>query len=272
MENSNISWTDNTFNAWTGCTKVSAGCKRCYAEQLMDKRYGKVKWGPDGVRLRTSPEMWKKPIRWNRAAEKSGKRVKVFCGSLMDVFEDNQQVSNWRSELFDLIDKTPMLDWQLLTKRPEKIFILGADAVGEVFNNWLAKHPNVWLGTSIENQEQAERRIPYLLNTCPSVRFLSVEPQIGRIDLINLSSDWGLTSGGINWVIVGGESGAGCNPFDISWAYLLRDACDIAGVPFFMKQLGGYPNKRHTLDNFPYDLRIREFPQFDFDAPRETGR
>ena len=117
-ENSKIEWTDHTFNPWIGCTKVSDGCKNCYAESLMDKRWGKVKWGPQGQRQRTSDENWKKPFAWDRQAAKQGIRYRVFCASLADVFEDNDQVSDWRLDLFDMIKVTPNLDWLLLTKRP----------------------------------------------------------------------------------------------------------------------------------------------------------
>jgi protein gp37 len=120
-ENSKIEWTDHTFNPWIGCTKVSDGCKHCYAEALMDKRYGRVKWGPQGTRQRTSADNWRKPLQWNKQAVKEDKHYRVFCSSLADVFEDNPQLTEWRADLFNLIAETPNLDWLLLTKRPENI-------------------------------------------------------------------------------------------------------------------------------------------------------
>ena len=103
--NSKIEWTDNTFNPWIGCTKVSDGCKHCYAEALMDKRYGRVQWGPQGTRQRTSADNWRKPIQWNKQATKEGKRYRVFCSSLADVFEDRTELEPWRADLFSLIAK-----------------------------------------------------------------------------------------------------------------------------------------------------------------------
>jgi len=210
-KNSKIEWTDHTFNPWMGCTKVSPGCKHCYAETLMDHRYHKVQWGPQGTRIRTSPANWKEPLKWNMTwwvecevcglrqvfnqhgrcpgcehpmvATMKRARQRVFCASLADVFEDNPQLANWRGELFQLIDQTPNLDWLILTKRPERIFSLGTDAVGEIFDNWMMRHKNVWLGTSIENQKTARERIPALQKICAHVHFISCEPMLDYIDL-----------------------------------------------------------------------------------------
>ena len=144
-ETTEISWTDHTFNPWLGCTKVSAGCTHCYAESLVN-RYGWAKWGPGQARKRTSAANWRKPLAWNRAAEKAGVRRRVFCASLADVF-DHEAPAGARADLWDLIRKCPALDWQLLTKRPENIEqYLPAD--WEHYHGW----PNVWLGTTTEDQ------------------------------------------------------------------------------------------------------------------------
>ena len=119
-ENSNISWCDHTFNPWIGCQKVSPGCDSCYAEALMDTRFGKVQWGPEGERKLTSDANWRKPLTWNRKAATAGERPRVFCASLADVF-DNQAPQAWRRRLWSLILDTPNLDWLLLTKRPQNI-------------------------------------------------------------------------------------------------------------------------------------------------------
>src|ERR1700747_3757056 len=131
-ENSEISWTDSTFNPWIGCQKVSAGCDRCYAETLMDARYHRVQWGPHGQRVRTSAANWKLPLRWAKKAREAledfdigmltmrPSRPRVFCASLADVF-DNQAPEGARADLWGLIEDTPELDWLLLTKRPENI-------------------------------------------------------------------------------------------------------------------------------------------------------
>jgi protein gp37 len=115
-ENSKIEWCDHTFNPWIGCQKVSPGCDHCYAEALMDKRYGRVQWGPHGERVRTSPDNWKMPLRWAKKA--NGDRPRVFCASLAD-WLDNKAPRSWRDDLAQLIYDTPNLDWLMLTKRIE---------------------------------------------------------------------------------------------------------------------------------------------------------
>ena len=265
-----IEWCDRTFNPWMGCAKVSDGCKFCYAETLMDTRYKKVKWGPRGTRVRTSAENWRKPLRWNREAwlecqscgwrgegnefhacpypvsELKPTRQRVFCASLADVLEDRPELFAWRNDLFELIEQTSdNLDWLILTKRPENARDLLPAA-------WFEAWPgNVWMGTTVENQKAAEERIPYLLDIPARVRFLSVEPMLGKIDL---------GMGGIHWVICGGESGQGCRPMEPAWAGDLRFQCGAAGAPFFMKQLGGHPDKRDKIEDFPAVLRVREWP------------
>ena len=167
-----------SFNPWIGCTRVSPGCVNCYAESFA-RRYGKAEWGPTAQRVKTSAANWRKPLAWNAKAEREGRRYKVFCASLADVFEDNLQVAPWRNALWTLIDQTPHLDWLLLTKRPEDI----SDMIplSWIFNAaWPA---NAWVGTSVENQEQADKRIPELLKIPAPVRFLSCEPLLGPLDL-----------------------------------------------------------------------------------------
>ena len=161
-ENSRIEWTTHTFNPWMGCQKVSPGCDHCYAEALMDTRYGKVQWGPHGVRVRTAPANWRKPLQWAKAARVDGIRPRVFCASLADVF-DNKAPDGARADLFALIRQTPELDWLLLTKRPENIAkMLPPD--------WGEGYPNVWLGTTVEDQKRADHRVPILLRTPARVR------------------------------------------------------------------------------------------------------
>lgn len=183
---SKISWTHSTFNPWIGCTKVSAGCAHCYAEATMDTRWGRVKWGDNGTRSKTSEKYWRDPIRWNADAIAARERRRVFCASLADVFEDRDELIPWRSELMDLIIATPQLDWLLLTKRPENI--------DRMVGGWTNRH-NVWLGTSVENQETANERIPKLMQCGAAVLFLSCEPLLGPIDLTDII-DAPDTSGG----------------------------------------------------------------------------
>lgn len=243
-KNSKIEWTDHTFNPWIGCTKVSQGCKNCYAELLMGKRYKKAEWGPQGQRIRTSAANWKKPLAWNRQAAQEGRRYKVFCASLADIFEWNDQLINWRRELMTLIEQTPHLDWLLLTKRPENIphmvpwMWYQEDAGGYLVDGgqWPA---NVWIGTSVENQQTADERIPLLMSIPARYRFLSMEPLLGPVDFWAVP---GFNCYNLNlhgwWVIVGGESGPNARPMHPDWARSLRDQCHNAGVPFFFKQWG----------------------------------
>ena len=168
-QNSKIEWTDHTFNPWIGCQKVSPGCDHCYAETMMDHRYHKVQWGPHGQRVRTSEANWRGPLKWAKA--EGDIRQRVFCASLADVF-DKQAPQGARKDLFLLIHKTPQLDWMLLTKRPENIArMLPAD--------WGNGWPNVWLGTTCEDQQHFDRRWPILRDVPAAVRFISYEPALG---------------------------------------------------------------------------------------------
>lgn len=250
-ENSGIEWTDNTFNPWIGCTKVSPACQNCYAERDFDHRYGKVQWGPRGTRVRTSPANWRKPITWNRQAEESGTRIRVFCASLADVFEDWQgpimssgaspvilgvdgraahtgnprmTMDDCRRDLFNLIDATPHLDWLLLTKRPENVDLMWDDR----------NRRNVWLGMSIEDQAWTDKRMPHLLRAkrCGWVNtiFVSAEPLVGPIVIPSIEH--------VDWVITGGESGPNARPAEPDWYRSLRDQCEKSGTPFHFKQWG----------------------------------
>lgn len=248
-----------TFNPWIGCQKVSPGCMNCYALDLMETRYQRVKWGPTGERKRTSDTYWRQPIRWNKQAEANGVRTKVFCASLADVFEDRPEVIPWRNDLFALIEQTPSLDWLLLTKRPENITAMFPTKWRA--HKWGKPPENIWFGTSVENQEQADKRIPHLLKVDARIRFLSMEPLLGEVMLrrwIPPSDGWAPSP--INWIIVGGESGSQARPMQIEWAQDIRRQCSKANIPFFMKQIGGHPDKRHDLGRFPVDLQVRQFP------------
>lgn len=315
-----ISWTDHTFNAWIGCSKVHAGCLNCYAEADFDKRRHHAKWGPHGTRVLTSSAYWKKPYGWNREAERIGVRKKVFCSSLADVFEDwkgpitdkdgNQlfdvgdhawrpadqinrnafpgfdpsdkdfqlTMDDVRRRLFQVIAETPWLDWQLLTKRPENILRMWPrsgfpDAGVPGTLGRLHRIENAWLGTSISDQETAERAITKLLKCrdLSPVLFLSAEPLLGPIDLnpwivgsgpcmdpaccnnprqsddprycvchfgMSVHRRGVLNAAPFDWVIVGGESGPNARPNDIGWTESIIEQCQAAGVACFHKQLG----------------------------------
>jgi protein gp37 len=218
----------------------------------MDHRYRRVKWGENGTRSVTADPNWRQPFGWARKAREAGERRRVFCASLADVFEDRPDLVEPRGRLLDLIQHTPGLDWLLLTKRPENIIRLWDQAVPSGMEYPM---PNVWLGTSVEDQRRADERIPELLKIPAAVRFLSVEPLLGPIDLrkgIYMMPDpikptWRGTSlekgigGGIDWVIIGGESGHGARPCDLAWIRSIVGQCKSAGVACFVKQLGAIP-------------------------------
>jgi protein gp37 len=269
-ENSKIEWCDHTFNPWIGCQKVSAACDNCYAE-AWDHRFGGHRWGPGAQRTRTSIANWRKPIGWNKAAATAGARHKVFCASLADVF-DNQVPDDWRADLWQLIRDTPNLDWQLLTKRPQNIPRFVPDD-WENYDGGGYGYPNVWLGTTVENQAEADRRVEALVEYPAVAHFLSCEPLLepvvipktwlGRRDpKRHKGTAWDWT--GINWVIAGAESGPGARPMDPDWARDIRDQCKAAGVPFFMKQMTGKAP-------IPDDLLVRQFPtpQGEIETVRE---
>jgi protein gp37 len=277
---SKIEWCTHTFNPWIGCTAVSPACDHCYAERF-GARLG-VKWG-NHPRRRTASSGWKNPLRWNDAAARAGRRDRVFCASLADVF-DNQVDPEWRTDLWTLIASTPHLDWLLLTKRPQNIAkMLPGSYVEQLMGQDLPwPWPNVWLGTTVENQEEADRRITHLVRVPAAVHFLSCEPLLGPINIsrhlvgreIN-RSDWTAGVGWrvgarigwippIAWVICGGESGHKARMMKPAWARSLRDQCASAGVAFFFKQWGewsapgySFPDGRPDLIEDDDDARFK---------------
>lgn len=255
-ENSKIEWCDHTFNPWVGCTKISPACDHCYAESWAKRTGQAALW--TGERRRTGDANWRQPLKWDRDAMQAGVRRKVLCASLADVF-DNQVPDEWRRDLWAWIKATPHLDWLLLTKRPQNITRM-------LPKSWEEGWSNVWLGTTAENQAEADRRIPHLLRVPARVRFLSCEPLLEAVSfrwakwldcraVIERDGRVGHLDGlrGIHWVICGGESGHGARLMNPDWARSMRDQCDEAAVPFFMKQM----TKKTPI---PDDLMVREFP------------
>ena len=215
---SKIEWTHHTFNPWWGCLKVSPACKHCYAETWA-QRLGLELWGGARSERRFfSDTHWKEPLKWNAAAARDGMRRRVFCASMADVFEDRPDLGVWRDRLWPIIEQTPHLDWLLLTKRPENV---GG------FVPWKSRWPgNVWLGTTVENQEYAIERIPLIADLPAAVRFLSCEPLLGPLKL----KRWlrpAVKQRGINWVIAGGEAGHHSRPMNPLWV----EACGISACP-----------------------------------------
>jgi protein gp37 len=308
-----IEWCDHTLNPWIGCTRVSTaegdggGCDNCYAEE-QDSRGrwdgGRTHWGAGVPRYRTAKSTWAQALTWNRAHDgffaRHGRRQRVFCASLADIF-DNEVDARWRADLFRLIRETPNLDWLLLTKRigNAKAMIDSALDDGhlrtsrEPYWPW----PNVWLGSTIVNQKEADRDIPKLLAIPARVHFLSCEPLLGPINVrgylmqgndpaecgncgkyhgftrcpnyggIALTRDRGdghpcddfrRVNFAINWVISGGESGAKARPSHPDWHRSLRDQCDAAVVPYLFKQWGQWaPTGHETARRVAIDLQGR---------------
>jgi protein gp37 len=242
-----IAWCSASWNSWRGCAKVSPGCANCYAE-AMAKRNPSVLgiWGDGGTRVIASEKSWREPLKWNEEAKRSGDRISVFCGSMMDVFEERAELDAPRHRLFELIRATPNLDWLLLTKRPQVMW------------EWCYRaarvEPNVWLGVTVEDQYAADHRIPLLAPLSNAkVRFLSVEPMLGPIQLGLLGTcakSWGLgytlVRDHINWVIVGCESGPHRRPMNTEWILSIIAQCNEAEVPLFIKQL---PMEMTRCDN-----------------------
>ena len=223
-KDSDIEWTHHTFNPWWGCVKLSPACAHCYAESWA-RRFGDGLWGGSAPRRFFSEHHWREPLRWDMEAARLGKRPRVFCASMADVFEPRSDLDFWREKLWGLIEKTPNLDWLLLTKRPGQI--------KHVYPWARSPRQNVWLGTTAENQRWAERRIERLITADAHVRFLSCEPLLSAIDL----TPW-LKQEQIGWVIAGGESGGEARPTHPNWIRLLRDQCRTYTVPFHFKQWG----------------------------------
>lgn len=240
MENSEISWCDHTFNPWVGCTKVSPGCFKCYAERDMDKRRHFAKWGAGQPRRVTSDDNWKKPLAWaKKAFETYGRRARVFSASLADVF-DLEGPQEARKRLWELAAKTSdRLEWMFTTKRVEHVvYLLGIDGYGSDF----LRSIKAGIIASVEDQERADARVPEIIKIDAWWRGLSCEPLLGPVVI---SRDYLRR---IDWLIVGGESGPDARPMHPRWASELRNqayVCHVdhqpiidARVAFHFKQWG----------------------------------
>ncbi|HDZ13611.1 hypothetical protein LCGC14_1323660 [marine sediment metagenome] len=248
-EKTKIEWCDHTVNLWWGCTKVHAGCDHCYAETL-SHRWGDDVWGNDKPRRRIK-SAFNDLKKYQIKASKEGIIYKIFVGSMMDIFEKPMPLQNpdeakrntthlLRRVFFANISLNwyPNLMFLCLTKRPSNI---NKYMLTDSSNKY---PPNVMFGTSPCNQKTFDILVPQLLKV-PGKKFLSVEPQLGMIDNIDLS--------GIDWVIQGGESGPKKRPFNLEWARRMRDICKEQNVPYFFKQID-------KIQPIPKDLQIRQFP------------
>lgn len=296
-----IEWATATWSPWWGCAKVSPACTHCYAEAIADRfRPDERLWR--GNRVRTKD--WTTPARVDRKAGREGRRARLFVASMADVFEDHPDVVEWRARALDMLADLRHTDVLLLTKRPENVLRMVPrwwhDPAALVpcdfdvpYNRGWPRH--IWLGTTVEDQQRADERIPHLLRVPAVVRFLSVEPMLGSVDLapflVNIrfqrhrdtgenrrvteyegdvlaaeavTVNHGSTSPGhrepIDWVIAGGESGAGARPTDAAWVRALRDQCVAVGVPFFLKQLRGGTGRVESLPALD-GRRWAEFPE-----------
>jgi protein gp37 len=244
-EQTAIEWCDSTFNPVVGCTKVSPACDGCYAEAWAKRTGHPELW--NGSRRLTSNANWHKVTGWNARAgafrATHGRRRRVFCASLADVF-DNQWEEEWRAMLWFLIQQCPGLDFLLLTKRPQNIRKMLPD-------DWGSGYPNVWLGATTENQEELDRRLGHLLAIPAKVHFLSCEPLLGPLDLSDFVDDLPSTK---KWVITGGGTGGAYPLSEPAWFRDIGVQCVAAGIPWFHKQM----TRKAPI---PPNLRVRQFPE-----------
>ena len=260
-----IEWAEETWNPVTGCTKVSPGCKNCYAEGIAERFRGTPAF-PNGFDLTLKPDRLDQPSRWRKPR-------RIFVNSMSDLFHEDIDLA-FLSEVYHEMFRNPRHEYLILTKRAERMArLLGIspdprNPWGKRFGHTIQDTPNIWHGVSVENQHWAEERIPYLLQVPSAIRFLSCEPLLGPLDL----SEWLPPSdveyhpynlrppvtyrinSPISWVIVGGESGPRRRPMEMQWARSIRDQCADAGVPFFMKQID-------KVIEIPDDLLVRQYPQ-----------
>jgi protein gp37 len=286
MENSNIPWCDHTLNFWMGCSHAivpesvsitgkaheSPECKTCYAEQMMDDRFGKVVWGKNGTRSLVKSAT-ANARKWNKQAKLTGDRPRVFCQSLADTFEKFEGLDEWRMELLNLITECDRLEWLLLSKHLFDRMANGEDWRDLVPESWRDRFPDhVRIGCTGGTQETYDYRVS-LMQKIPAKNFVSVEPMFEPIDLM-------LDHNRVDWVIVGGESQQGREParkFDMSWAancfVQCRHDSAIAKPAFFFKQAGSNPHyfgkpvklgDRNGEDlsdpQIPEINKVREFP------------
>lgn len=274
-----IQWTDATWNPIRGCSRVSEGCKNCYAERVAARfsgtrapYAGTITDGRWNGQIRIVPEALDQPLRWKRPR-------RIFVNSMSDLFHPNVP-GDFLVRILNVMGNAKRHTFQVLTKRPDRMReIMGHYyAIIEKIPGAVIPYPNIWLGVSVENQRTAEERIPVLLQTPAAVRFLSCEPLLGPVDLRFAAFNGAeevINLGGLGWVIVGGESGPGARPCRITWIERIIEDCRAGDVPVFVKQLGAQPywaeadaepkeHARGKCDDpaeWPKSLRLREFPR-----------
>ena len=274
---SNIEWTDATWNPVTGCSKVSQGCKNCYAEALFPRAYGKVRKFTD---VRIHPERLDWPLRWRGSpkAKAEGRPSRIFVNSMSDLFHEDVPTT-FVYQVFLRMWAAPDFVFQVLTKRPTRMTQL-VKAWLDVDRRLMGKFApdalpggggierrggpldNVWFGVSVEDQKTADERIPILLQTPAAVRWVSYEPALGPVDFSRYLTPEDMTADDgtpdiariecLDWIVAGGESGPHARPPHPDWFRQVRDQCQAAGVPFFFKQWGAW--KPH--EGPPYDASL----------------
>ena len=278
MTKTSIEWATDVWNPVTGCTKVSQGCKHCYAERIASRFWGERKF----TDVRVHPDRLDEPLHWRKPR-------RVFVNSMSDLFHEDVPDS-FIGRVFGVMSAAYWHTFIVLTKRANRMYSYLSDVDmhkkldptntnqrWQLFDTWRdipAVLPNVWLLVSIEDQKSADERIPLLLQTPAAVRGVSYEPALGPVDFRPyLLADPGRPNWSrlnrLHWIIMGGESGPGARPMHPTWALSVRDQCQAAGVPFFFKQMGSaWANLNNTADRkggewdeWPDDLRIREYPK-----------
>lgn len=216
---SDIEWTESTWNPVTGCTKISPGCKFCYAKRMAErlKAMGQPNY-VNGFQLTLQPHMLEVPLRWKKPQT-------VFVNSMSDLFHKDVPLSYIR-QVFETMHRAHWHTFQVLTKRAERLAHL---------DSTLEWTPNIWMGVSVESERYVSR-IDRLRESGAHLKFLSLEPLLGPLPELDLA--------GIDWVVVGGESGPKARPMDPAWVVDLQEQCEAAGVPFFFKQWGGTKKKK----------------------------
>lgn len=238
MSKTKIEWTEMTWNPTTGCNKLSEGCKFCYAESFAKRLQAMgVEKYKNGFRLTLQPDVLELPKKWKEPKI-------IFVNSMSDLFHKNIPFI-YIKKIFDVMNECPQHIFQVLTKRSDRVLELSSEL------NWTQ---NIWMGVSVEN-EKVRFRVNDLRKTNAMIKFLSLEPLLGPLPKLNLKK--------IDWVIVGAESGAGARPMDLNWVRKIRDDCQKFGVAFFMKQIC-VRGKKIPYEDFPEDLKIREYPNRRF--------
>lgn len=260
-DDTKIQWEDASWNPVTGCTKISQGCKNCYAERLAERFWGERKF----TDVQLHPERLKDPLHWKKPR-------RVFVNSMSDLFHEDVPIE-FVKDVWTVMLNAPQHTFHILTKRPNRMM----EAVDLIMRDGYGILKNVWTGVSVEDQKAADERIPLLLQTPAAVRFVSCEPLLEPVSLYKLryGDDWHWDSlrgfqwrahyrdyqagtAKLDWVIVGGESGPNARPMHPDWAQSIRDQCLAAGVPFFFKQWGEwypspYRGSKSNHGGFPYD-------------------